>query len=249
MAELLYFQWQNEFLCKTIYPMRLQKLRDFLSYYKEVDLWAEYKNKDIAALKADVQAYESGQENARITEFKVYSSLRRYFITADARGHYLKYKPIDEVELAEINKMHQFFVTSWPKDIRGERSFIKMRIDSWVNHINLLKDWMLVDKTVLNNDIFFNQVVFFSPKSIVISMPCFAKQSAQSSYPCRWIIFFHFDDCLAPDFFLISIFNCSSATSINVFRAFSLSSASFNAFCKASFDTLVAVFLGLPMED
>lgn len=142
MAELLYFQWQNEFLCKTIYPMRLQKLRDFLSYYKEVDLWAEYKNKDIAALKADVQAYESGQENARITEFKVYSSLRRYFITADARGHYLKYKPIDEVELAEINKMHQFFVTSWPKDIRGERSFIKMRIDSWVNHINLLKDWI-----------------------------------------------------------------------------------------------------------
>lgn len=44
MARPMYFQWQNEVLRKTIYPMRLQKLRDFLLYYKEVDLWAEYKN-------------------------------------------------------------------------------------------------------------------------------------------------------------------------------------------------------------
>ena len=65
MAETLYFQWQDEVLCKTIYPMRLNKLRDFLVYYKEVDLWAEYKNKDISTLQADVQAYEKGMQNAR----------------------------------------------------------------------------------------------------------------------------------------------------------------------------------------
>ena len=47
MAEPYYFQWQNEFLCKTIYPMREQKLRDFLVYYMEVDIWAQYKGKDI----------------------------------------------------------------------------------------------------------------------------------------------------------------------------------------------------------
>ena len=142
MTDTLYFQWQNEFLCKTIYPMRLQKLQDFLVYYKEVDLWAEYKNKDIATLKADVQAHESGQEYAGITYFKTYSSLRRYFMVADARSFYVKYKPMDEAELAEINKMRQLFISAWPKDIRGERSFIKMRIDSWANHVNLLKDWI-----------------------------------------------------------------------------------------------------------
>ena len=47
MAEPMYFQWQNEVLLKTIYPLREMKLRDFLVYYKEIDLWAEYKDKKI----------------------------------------------------------------------------------------------------------------------------------------------------------------------------------------------------------
>ena len=38
MTELLYFQWQNEILLKTIYPLREMKLRDFLVYYQEIDL-------------------------------------------------------------------------------------------------------------------------------------------------------------------------------------------------------------------
>lgn len=142
MADQLYFQWQNDVLCKTIYPMRLQKLRDFLVFYKEVDLWAEYKNKNIADLAGDVQAYENGLETIRLTEFKRYNSLKHYFMAADVRGFFIKYKPIDEAELAEIQKMHQLFITSWPKDIRGERGFIRMRIDSWANHIKLLKDWI-----------------------------------------------------------------------------------------------------------
>ena len=62
MAEPMYFQWQNEFLCKTIYPMREPKLRDFLVYYMEIDLWKQYKDKDIATLKADVDAYTKAQE-------------------------------------------------------------------------------------------------------------------------------------------------------------------------------------------
>src|SRR5215207_3426793 len=120
MAEPMYFQWQNEVLCKTIYPMRLNKLRDFLVYYKEVDLWAEYKNKDSSALKNDVQAYAKGMENARLEELKKYSTLKNYFMTADVRNYFVKYKPIDEAELAEIHKTHQLFIASWPKDIRGE---------------------------------------------------------------------------------------------------------------------------------
>lgn len=142
MAGPLYFQWQNEALCKTIYPMRLQKLRDFLVFYKEVDLWAEYKNKDSAALKSEVDAYLKGIENARIEELKKYSTLRNYFMLADVRSHFAKYKPIDEAELAEIHKSHQIFISSWPKDIRGERTFVKMRITSWSNHVKLVQDWV-----------------------------------------------------------------------------------------------------------
>jgi hypothetical protein len=142
MAGQLYFQWQNEFLCRTIYPMRLQKLRDFLVFYREVDLWAEYKDRDITGLKDEVQKYEKGLETARFAEFKKYSTLKNYFMTADVRGYFIKYKPIDEEEIAEIHKMHQLFITAWPRDIRGERSFIKMRIDSWSNHIRLLQDWI-----------------------------------------------------------------------------------------------------------
>jgi hypothetical protein len=80
MAGTLNFQWQNEILMKTIYPMRLNKLRDFLIYYKEVDLWGQYKDKDISTLKADVDEYEQGMENARIADYKQYSSLRGYFM-------------------------------------------------------------------------------------------------------------------------------------------------------------------------
>ena len=90
MAEPLYFQWQNEVLCKTIYPMREPKLRDFLIYYMEIDLWKQYKDKDIATLKADVDAYTKAQELAAITAYKAYSSLREYFMQKDVRAYYTK---------------------------------------------------------------------------------------------------------------------------------------------------------------
>jgi hypothetical protein len=140
MAGTLNFQWQNEILLKTIYPMRLNKLRDFLIYYKEVDLWAEYKNKDISTLKADVEEYEQGMENARIADFKLYSSLRDYFKLPDVRGYFIKYKPIEEEAMALIQKNHALFVSSWPKDIRGERTFILSRIESFKTQLGFLND-------------------------------------------------------------------------------------------------------------
>ena len=68
MAAQKYFQWQNDILLKDIYPMRLVKLRDVLVFFKEADLWAEYKNKNIAALTADVAEYKRGMEAARKAE-------------------------------------------------------------------------------------------------------------------------------------------------------------------------------------
>jgi len=138
MAKPAYFQWQNEILCETIYPMRLEKLRDFLVYFQEIDLWAEYKNK--SDLTQDIQEYTEAQRLAAAAGFKQYSTMRDYFLRQDARAEYLKFKPLDEEELAEINKLHDTFINYWPKDIRGERNFVEMQIQSWANHYKLVKD-------------------------------------------------------------------------------------------------------------
>ena len=151
MAEPLYFQWQNEVLCKTIYPMREPKLRDFLMYYMEIDLWKQYKDKDIASLKVDVDSYTKAQELAAITAYKAYSVLRGYFMQKDVRGYYLKFRPIDEAELTEINNFHALFIQSWPKDIRGERSFVEGQIQYWVNHRNVLRDAVKSKKRRIEN--------------------------------------------------------------------------------------------------
>src|SRR5689334_13060727 len=146
MAEPLSFQWQNEILCKTIYPMREAKLRDFLVYYMEMDVWKQYKGKDISTLKADVDAYEQAQEDAAVIAYKSYKVLREYFQVKDVRSYYTKYRPIDEAELTEINTLHALFIDGWPKDIRGERSFVEGQIQYWLNHRNMLRD-MLRSKT------------------------------------------------------------------------------------------------------
>ncbi|MBI2333547.1 MAG: hypothetical protein HYU84_15565, partial [Chloroflexi bacterium] len=140
MAATYHFQWQNPVLLKDIYPMRLQKLRDFLIFFKEADLWAQYKDKDIATLAADVKEYENGMDAARITEFKRYSTLKDYFMTKDARGFFVKYKPIEEEAMALIQKNHDLFIASWPKDIRGERTFIQSRIESFKTQLGFLRD-------------------------------------------------------------------------------------------------------------
>jgi hypothetical protein len=134
------FQWQNEILCKTIYPMRLQKLRDFLIFYKEADLWAEFKNRDISTLAAEVKEYKSGMDAARIAEFKRYSVLKQYCMTKEVRGFFVKYKPIEEEALALIQRNHDLFIASWPKDIRGERAFIQSRIESFKTQLGFLRD-------------------------------------------------------------------------------------------------------------
>ncbi|KAA0274090.1 MAG: hypothetical protein DPW18_10445 [Chloroflexi bacterium] len=134
------FQWQNPQLLKDIYPMRLQKLRDFLVFYKEADLWAEYRNKDISTLAADVAEYEKGMDNARAAEFKKYSTFKNYFLTKDVSGFFVKYKPVEPEAMALIQKNHDLFIASWPKDIRGERTFIQSRIESFKTQLGFLRD-------------------------------------------------------------------------------------------------------------
>jgi cation transport regulator ChaB len=138
MAQPIYFQWQNEILCKDIYPMRETKLRDFLVFFKEIDLWKEYKDKK--DLSRDIAEYTQAQKTAAAAAYKEYTSKREYFMQPDVRAQYLSFKPLDEAELAEINRMHGIFISSWPKDIRGERYFMQTRIQSWTDHRNQLRD-------------------------------------------------------------------------------------------------------------
>src|SRR6185503_1758539 len=110
------FQWQNPILLKDIYPMRLQKLRDFLIFYKEADLWAEYKNRNISSLAADVKEYEAGMTSAREAELKQYSDLKKHFLTKDVGGLYARYLPFEPEALGLIQKNHDVFMATWPKD-------------------------------------------------------------------------------------------------------------------------------------
>jgi len=134
------FQWQNPILLKDIYPMRLQKLRDVLIFYKEADLWAEYKNKNTATLAADVAEYEKGSSAARAAELKEYTDLKKHFLTRDVGGLYPRYMPFEPEALALIQKNHDVFIVSWPKDIRGERTFIQSRIESFKIQLGFLRD-------------------------------------------------------------------------------------------------------------
>ena len=134
------FQWQNPILFKDIYPMRLQKLRDFLLFYKEADLWAEYKNKDISTLAGDVKTYEAGMTAARAAELKQYTDLKKHFLTKDVGSLYARHMPFEPEALGLIQKNHDVFIASWPRDIRGERTFIQSRIESFKTQLGFLRD-------------------------------------------------------------------------------------------------------------
>jgi len=134
MADPMYFQWQNEVLLKTIYPLREMKLRDFLVYYKEIDLWAEYKNKKIEDIPAEVQTYIAARENGLVTAYKSYRTLYAYFTRDDVRTQYMpKYRLPDDTELAKIKELHRTFMTYLPKyaDVRKEKYFVTQQVFLW----------------------------------------------------------------------------------------------------------------------
>ncbi|HET9913327.1 MAG TPA: hypothetical protein VFQ13_15635 [Anaerolineales bacterium] len=134
MTGSMYFQWQNETLLRTIYPLREMKLRDFLIYYKEIDLWAEYKDKKIEELQAEVKAYIATRENALVTAYKSYKTLYAYFTKEDVRTRYAaKYKLSDETELAKVKELHRTLMSYLPKyaDVRKEKYFVTQQVSLW----------------------------------------------------------------------------------------------------------------------
>lgn len=138
MADTLYFQWQNDALAKTIYPLREMKLRDFLIAFQEIDTWAEYKGKNVAGLSAEIQAYHADQARAVKEAYQAYARLRAYFLKPDVRADYARFSPIDEAELLEINNLHGTFVTYLNRpnmaDVRREKNFVSERVYDWETH-------------------------------------------------------------------------------------------------------------------
>ena len=145
MAEPMYFQWQNPTLLKTIYPRRNRKLADFLIYCREIDLWEEYKDKDIDDLAVDVKTYIAERDRAVMTAYKVYKTEYDYFTLGDVRTAYTgKYKLKDEKELAPIQEMHRVFKDSLPKrqDVRKEKNFVAYYVSTWQERVRRLAEEM-----------------------------------------------------------------------------------------------------------
>jgi hypothetical protein len=137
MTQPLHFQWQNEFLLKTIYPMREVKLRDFLVYFAEIDIWSAYKDRDMTSLQDEVKAFSVAQASGLVAAYQAYTAACEYFLEADVRADYTaKFGSVNEDELAKINLMHANFVTYFPNlvDVRKEKYFVTERESAWVQH-------------------------------------------------------------------------------------------------------------------
>ena len=134
MSDRAYFQWQNPILLKTIYPMREIKLRDFLVFYQEIDIWKELKGKSLDDMPEQVNAYKESETWALNESVKKYKTLRDYFLAESTPSFYSEtYPEPDPDELREIDSLHNTFRTYFPnyKDIRKEKNFLSERVRVW----------------------------------------------------------------------------------------------------------------------
>ena len=62
----IYFQWQNDALRETIYPLREAKLRDFLVYFYEIEIWeGDYSKKKLEDIPDEVALYQESQKDRK----------------------------------------------------------------------------------------------------------------------------------------------------------------------------------------
>jgi hypothetical protein len=113
VAEEFYFQWQNDVLRTTIYPRREVMLTNFLVFYREIELWAEYKNKDISG---EINDYHEQKKLAVEQAVRDYLDARKYFQKEDVRAEYTaKFGQLDEGAMGKILAFHKTFSTYLPR--------------------------------------------------------------------------------------------------------------------------------------
>ena len=131
MAEEFYFQWQNDVLRTTIYPRREAMLTNFLVYYREIELWAAYKNKDISG---EIQEYHDRKKLVVEQAVQAYLDARKYFLKEDVRADYgMKFGQLDEGAMEKILAFHKTFSTYLPhiSNPRNETYFVSQQALSW----------------------------------------------------------------------------------------------------------------------
>lgn len=111
----IYFQWQNEYLLQTIYPLRETKLRDFLVSFFEIDIWKKYRDKTPQDIPEDVKAYCIAAKQKLEQAYATYQELEAYLLDDDVTDLYQQRFPeIDLDTMVKINNIHKAFKTYYP---------------------------------------------------------------------------------------------------------------------------------------
>ncbi|HXQ33368.1 MAG TPA: hypothetical protein VN843_05045 [Anaerolineales bacterium] len=150
MAEKIYFQWQNPILRKTIYRRRELKLRHFLLYYKEIDLWAENKNKKIGDLSKEKAEFEKDQKSAIFDAYNTEQKWRKYFDDSTQPSVSPTNSQAGKEEMAHLEKLlfglYSDFTVNFAKYAkepdesrdRKEKNFVAMCVTNWEGHCKVL---------------------------------------------------------------------------------------------------------------
>lgn len=136
MSEPVYYQWQNEHLLRTIYPLREVKLRDFLVFYQEIDLWKQYKGKTLEQFPQEVENFRSERMRQWETAYRQMEQQKAYFLGQDFVEQYKTSFPDPDSGLLEkFQNMHKEFLRYFPtyKDPRKERYYLTARIQNLEN--------------------------------------------------------------------------------------------------------------------
>jgi len=143
MSEPVYFQWQNEYLLRSIYPLREMKLRDFLTYYREIELWQDYKDKTLEKLQDEVTLLKEERARQWKTQFQTYQDQQNYFLKADVNQNYqARFSNLDQEVMEKINQLHRSFNKYFPSygNIRKEKIFLSRQVSQWEDYRRSLQE-------------------------------------------------------------------------------------------------------------
>jgi hypothetical protein len=154
MPEPVYFQWQNEHLLRSIYPLREMKLRDFLTYYREIELWQDYKDKTLDELQDEVVRLKEERARQWKTQFQTYQDQQNYFLKADVSQNYqARFSDLDTEVMEKINQLHRSFNKYFPSygNIRKEKIFLSRQVSQWEDYRRSLQERLSKSQRTLRN--------------------------------------------------------------------------------------------------
>ena len=142
----IYFQWQNEELRKTIYPLRTMNLRNTLEYFMEIDLWKQYKDKQVEDMPEVVERYHEKKAAIVRQANEDYETRRDYFCKTQISDE--EATSLEENMLRKIKSLHEAFHTYYDekleKDSFRKSYFMTQRLET------LDKDRKELDKRIFS---------------------------------------------------------------------------------------------------